>query len=104
VRSLRIWDWPQGGYIQLHNLFFCRQFLAKPSFRIKIFFRHPGELPRTCRHSGKNGNINNIAVSLCIRMGSAGDPGNSGKIWMKIRRFPRFLTIQAGQSQLPNQY
>jgi hypothetical protein len=56
VRSLRSCDWRrQGGYIHLHNLFFCRQALAKPSFRICFFVRHSGEGPCTCRHSGKTG-------------------------------------------------
>jgi hypothetical protein len=100
VRSLRIWDWRQGGYIHLHNLFFCRQFLAKAGFRNLIFFRQDGELSPICRHSSKNGNIDNIAVSLCIcaypetfRKASAGNPENVGKIWMKRRKFPIFSTI-----------
>jgi hypothetical protein len=87
VRSLRIWDWRQGGYIHLHNLYFCRQFLAKATFRDNFFFRHSGEIPCTCRHSGKNGTIDNIAGSLCIcayaetcRKGSGGNPENVGKI------------------------
>jgi hypothetical protein len=41
-QSLRICDWRQGGYTDLHNLFFSRQSLVKPSFHILIFIRHSG--------------------------------------------------------------
>jgi hypothetical protein len=104
VRSLRIWDWRQGGCIHLRNLFFSvasswQKGASEISFSFVLLANCPALVADLARMAGLTKSLCICACPETFRKGSAGDQEILEKLDEKTHISDVCFTSWAGKSQ-----